>query len=402
MTRRMVWTAVVLLVLLALAALWVLPRLEQVDIERREPPDVEALRNPYLAAMRFLETMGRTVVLKTNAHALENIPPGGVILLDAGRRSEMSDTRVQRLLEWVAGGGYLVVATEQPDMDDPLLALLGIAVDAEAEDDEESDAEGDEEPVAAGAPDDEDEAGDALPDSIAVGLPGSERPLQITTSLPGFDPGESEPEWLAGRDETTPQILHLRHGVGHVTVVGSLSALFANSTIGHFDHAELLWRLIGRYAPKDGGPIWLMTRITHESLWQWLVRALPHALFSAAVLLLLWLWSVVPRFGAVAPTPSPARRELREHLQAVGRYVWHAGGGGQWLAVARAAFHEQLGRSHPALAALPRTEQVQALAELTQHPGTLIDAALHQAADSPQSFTLALRMLRKLERTLRP
>ena len=96
----------------------------------------------------------------------------------------------------------------------------------------------------------------------------------------------------------------------------------------------------------------------------------------------------------------PSRRELREHLTALGRYVWRAGGLDHWLRVAREDFLARLSLRHPAVAALSPPEQATELARMSGRSASLIAAALHGTVGSPHSFTQAMRTLRNLERVL--
>lgn len=392
MTRRIFWFALIAVAMLILIGAWASTNFEHVEVEHWEPPGVEARRNPMLAMTRFLEVMGRRVEQNNSASALDQLPKGGVILLDAGRRGEMLPERRQHLLDWVAGGGYLIVAAEAPGVADPLLEYFGVDCGCKAGTDEDEDEGGDEL--------DESTKKKKLPETLTVAVPGGGRELQVDFDYREFATGDREPLWQAAWGKRPPQILHFTHGRGNVTVLPRLGGYFSNHSIGEHDHAEFLWRLVETYAPDRSQPVLLLTRMAHVTLWQWLLATLPAALLAATALLLLWLWSVVPRFGIAAPEAPPARRELREHLAAVGRYVWRVGGFEHWLEIARAAFRERLARSHPALLALPPGEQAQALATLTQRPAGLIAAALHEPVRSPQSFTLALRTLRNLERIL--
>ena len=385
MTRRIVWGSLLAIALVVLGGVLLSMRFEQIEVDHWEPPGAEARRNPFLAATRFLEAMGRQVEQKRSAGALDALPKGGVIVLDSGRRGEMLPERRKRLLDWVAGGGYLILAAEPAGVDDPLLEYFKVDCGCKVEtDSEEEDAD---EPA-------------TRPETFAVEIPGGQKPLQVNFSQRTFSTGEIEPLWQAGYGKEPPQILHFLHGRGNVTILPMLGGFYNNRRIGEHDHAEFLWRLIETYAPDRSQPVLLLTRMAHVTLLQWLVSTLPAALMAAGTLLLLWLWSVVPRFGTAAPEAPPARRELREHLAAVGRYVWRVGGFDHWLEIARAAFRERLARSHPALLALSPQDQAQALARLTQRPIGLIAAALYEPVRSPQSFTLALRTLRNLERIL--
>jgi hypothetical protein len=174
----------------------------------------------------------------------------------------------------------------------------------------------------------------------------------------------------------------------------------SNRQIGEEDHAELYWSLLRRYDPSPQPQVLLLSRLQMPTLFAWLWENAWAACTGAALLLVLWLWRIIPRFGSVRPEAPAARRELREHLAAIGRYQWRSGGLAALLTAAREHFHCRLLRRQPTIAALPPTAQPAALAALSNRPAVRIAAALDGPVDSPHAFTDALRTLRNLERDL--
>lgn len=440
MTRRIVWLSVLALAVLVIGTAWFLTEFEQVPVKHRTGEQLEARRNPYLALERFLEQMGRPLTRVSRTDMLDQLSPNGVLILDCCRRSQMSPQRVDRLLAWVAAGGYLMMVPEADSIPDPLLDRLGVVRSEPETDDDESTG-----PAAdAGAPnpdDQEDEDGDpgigeeipdgdeaeeggnndetfdpgtpaeagadgqicrpdSTPDIVTVTIPHT-RPLTATYRRPSLWSTRIEPEWSAGGDDGSgAQWLHLAYGQGQITIAAGWGRSLQNRRIGDHDHAELLWALLQAYRPDPAQPIVLATRMNVITLWDWLIESAWPAVAALAIWLGIWLWHRLPRFGPVQPEAPPDRRELREHLAAVGRYLWRAGGLGHWLGIARESFLTRLGRRHPALLDLAPAEQANALAQLSGHSSSLIMTALHEPVASPQSFILALRTLRNLEHSL--
>lgn len=384
MTRRIVWIALAAAAFVILSGSWFLAHFERVRVEKWSPPAKEAQRNPYLALERFMAAMGRPLARAENAVFLDRLPAGGVLILDNHRRAHLSPARLKRLLAWVEAGGYLIVAAEPFAVNDPVLAFFQVNCGCGAE------------PATPALP----QTRKAAPRSINVSIPGAARPLAVDFNYAGLTPGKIAPVWRSGAPDYRDQLLHFRHGAGQVTVLSGLAWLFANRQIGHQDHAELLWTLLETYQPDRSRPVTLVTHLSVPSLWEWLADSAWTAVVSAAVLVALWLWAIVPRFAPARPEAAAGRRELGEHLSALGRFVWRAGGLEHWLEVARESCRNRLALRHPAILDLPPAEQAAALAELAGRPASLIAAALHQPAATPQSFTLALRTLRNLERTL--
>jgi len=236
------------------------------------------------------------------------------------------------------------------------------------------------------------------PKTVSLTVPGSPRALTIDFRCFDFATGERAPEWAVTSTGFCTNLLHFKQGRGAVTILPL--SLFTNTSIGQHDAAELLWTLVQTYQPQRQGPLILMTRLHLPTLWEWLTGPAFAALIAGLLLLVLWLWRIIPRFGPLAPEPEPHRRQLREHLTAVGRYVWRAGGLTHWLQIAREAFFTRLKLRQPSLAQLPPDRLPAALSQLTQRPATLIASALYGRADSMHDFTIAMRTLRNLERSL--
>lgn len=397
MTRRIVWISVALLVLFGLGTAWFLTEFEQVPVKHRVKEQAEARRNPYLALERFLAGLGRPVARVKNAQALDELPAGGVLILDRQRRQHMGPARVERLLTWVETGGYLIVTPELVRVEDPLLDELEVErawpdADSQPQDDDQDDQQND----GGRTP----KRKLQLPKLVSVSLPGMEKPLRLAFRAPPLHVGDVEPEWQAGHEEVGDQVLHFSLGDGYLTVVAGLDSLLDNRHIGQQDHAELIWALLAAYSPDPAAPVVLAADLSVPDLWDWLAGPGLTALVAGLACLGLWLWRTVPRFGPPLPPPVPDRRELREHLAALGRYLWRAGGLDQWLTAARETFLARLALRHPALAALPPAEQAEALARMSHRSQSLIAAALHQPAATPHAFTTALRTLRNLQRTL--
>ncbi len=391
MTRRVAWITVAVLAVLVLGGTWVLSQFEEVDVPRRDAPAPEARRNPYLAFERFMTRMGRPVIRSGDPGLFDHLPPGGVLILDRNRRAHLTQARVDRLFAWVEGGGYLLVAAEQRGTPDPILDRLGARWVEFKPEPPKQDAAADAPPAPAPA------APKWTPPLARV--PGEAQPFSLLPGGLGLKAAGTPAQWTGGEGRFGASVLHYGMGRGNVTVVVNLDRMLSNDAIGTFDHAEFVWALLRHYRPD--GPVTLLARLAVPDLFEWLADYAWGAVIAAAALVLLWLWRIVPRFSTPAPEPAPTRRELREHLAAIGRYVWRAGGLGHWLAVGRAAFHAHLSLHHPALAALPLAQRADALAALTHRSRGLVLAALGGPATTPAEFTRAMRTLKNLEHDLR-
>ena len=89
--------------------------------------DKAALRNPYLAAVYFLQRLDVDARSYDSFEKLQPLPENGAIFV-SNSSNVLSARRVDRLIEWVKGGGHLIVAAQPPGSgaSDQLLEFFSI------------------------------------------------------------------------------------------------------------------------------------------------------------------------------------------------------------------------------------------------------------------------------------
>jgi hypothetical protein len=318
-----------LLALAVLGAVWFFQNWENVPVRERVPASGEARLREFLAAERFAERMGMPARELRSLADLES-PPAGAVLLLPSHRQAIDAQRATRLLAWVARGGHLVVEAELVGVSDPLLDAAGVRRDTRK-------------PPA------------LKPLSVALG----ERRLTVHMSSGMSLRAAGRPVFQAG-----DQLVSVARGKGLISAATSLD--FArNPGIGAHDHAEFLWTVL-TLAPAPSLQVFF--RPQRLSLWGFLAEHAAPALAAAFVLLGLWLWRIVPRFGPVPTDPPPARRRLLDHLRASGRYLWAEGERLELAVVARDAALRRLARAQPDFAVASASEKASRVAALADVP----------------------------------
>jgi hypothetical protein len=169
---------------------------------------------------------------------------------------------------------------------------------------------------------------------------------------------------LQGADEERGRYVSFEHGKGTVTAVSGLH--FArNRLIGTHDNAEFFWRLLDP-VPAAGLQVYL--RPERLSLWGFLKQHAAPVLLASAVLIVLWLWRIAPRFGPVQPDAAPARRRLLDHLRASGRFYWAQGLRARLVIAARDAALRRITRAQPDFAQLSAAERAARVCALARIP----------------------------------
>jgi hypothetical protein len=368
MSRQTLWTIVALVAALG-GAVWFFNNFERVPDKEWTGYQGEARRNSFLAAERLLDRMGvRVRHLKTPIE-LRELPPRGTLILPA-RRNALAPAERERVLEWVAAGGHLIVENENHRLPDPILDALGVKR------------------APAKAP------GQSRPTEVR--LPHAPGPLKAYL---GSAQTLVAPEGaLRVQDRQVVQLVHFRSGRGQVTVLGDLGFV-RNWAIGQHDHAELLWQLV-RFQP-DTGAVFVFDNPQKLSLLAWLADNAWAALAAGALLLAVWLWRIAPRFGPMAPDPQPVRRRLLDHLRASGRFQWAAGGAATLAEAAREAALRRVARAQTDFAALAPAERAARLAASFDLPAEEAGRLLRPAQNlQPAEFVSAMRVFQRIHERL--
>jgi len=377
-------TALVASIVLAIAVLggtWFLATHERVDTRVWVGPSPAARSNPYLAAMRFLERFDIKPRFVTSLETLSDLPPGTALWLPAGRTS-LSPHQMGELQTWIQNGGHAVAEPEPTHDQDLLLDKYGIV----RTDPPRSPTE----------------------PTVQVDLPGAAAPIVVSrVAGPVLASRRLQPDAFASASEA-PWLVSFTIGAGRLTAISGMQR-FHNRSIGSHDNAELMRQVV---TLSPAAEHLLIVRLPGNlPLWDWLREHALPSLGAATALLLLWLARVTPRFGPLQAADTPQRRQLLEHIHAVGRFRWTRGGRLALLDAARAVCQRQIATLLPRLAQLPDAQRHHELATqvgidassiataFLGHPRTTRDfvhmvatlASIHARTGSRRSSAIAQR-----------
>lgn len=365
--KQQVFAILLVALIGAAAVVWFLANFERVPSERFVGYSGEARDHRYLAVERLITRMG------IPARHIETLPelrqlPGDATLILPSRGAGLSSRERLALVEWIETGGHLIVEAA-PGNSDPLLELFDVETG---------------------------EAGE-IEKGVEVNLPQAASPLRIEAYLDRTlaRAGDS----LRVQGETATFLLHFRLGAGRVTVLDEFWFM-SNDRVGNGDHAELVWQLV-RFQPATSSVL-VFDNPRKPSLWSWLVERAWTVLTAGVVLIALWLWRIVSRFGPIAPEAELNRRRLSDHLRASGRFLWSTGAGAAMAEVAREAAIHRIARAQPDFASLTSAERETRLAAVFG-----LDAADARILESttkmsiPHDFVHAIRVFQQIHERLR-
>jgi hypothetical protein len=366
-----------ILILVALIAA-VLSQLERRTLEIEVVPSEEAVRNPLLAAERFLARLAIPVSSESGRERLRRLPHTTDTLV-VRHTGALAPERRRALDQWMRDGGRLVVTASDPNAgpaeEGDLIAGYGVRPSAE---DADRNAADDQTEVLA---------------EIQVGDP--ERPLRVafSTERSLLTMLEQEPETAIIAGDRL-RLVRLSVGDGSLTVLAD-DRFMTNAAIGEHDHALFMTYLVD-LAP--GGSVWLLYDREMPWIGALVWSAAPYAVISGALCLLAWAWSAGARLGPLQPVPTRHRRDLLEHLDASGDFHWRHGQADHLIKPTRRRVLERWRRRRPDLGGLDNAALAHAIAVIADEDPDAVVRALHVHAEDTDAFVRQSALLQRLWR----
>ncbi len=378
MRNRLLWIlfGLVLLLLVGWGVRWFFSNFEQQTREVVEGISPAARKNPLLAAERFLNRINITTESISGRDQLLKPPAEPGLLLVYRLVGSLPAEREQALLAWVRRGGHLLVTPQQAwdeeaeTSGNSLLDDLGVQpVFLDGDEDESDSAEAD-----------STTEDDSEPAPLRFRMPGANGPIAVA-----FNPRRQlfdrlgHADWTAESDQGS-HLLQYAVGRGKVTVLSDLQP-FSNQSIGEHDHALLLALLAGEQRRA-----WLLYSSAMPSLPVLLWRHVPGLVISLLTLVGLLVWSLTRRSGPLRSAEQPARRNLMEHLGAVGRYLWRVDRAAGTFRQSQLALEQAWQRRHPVLGTLPQRGRCEWIAAYTGLSPGAVEQALYGDYQGEQGF----------------
>ena len=298
MSRGFLYT--VGLLLMATLAIWFLANFERIEVESESYWTAEAYRNDYLAAQLLIQAAGiDSQSLQSKSSKMEMPDASGAIVATLSGTVARARTLQSQLEQWTADGGHLMLLLPY-DLDEAgidWLAQFGIehvGIDWDDVDEDES----------------SDEA--LAEDESTYFIELDYIDFRLATSGDSGQP-------VAVGDRFGQVAVRMPYGDGYVTAFAN-TELFTNWMIDDQDHARLFLDLVvGDWQPDA---VWFFLDIDTPPLYQLLWQWVPLTIITLVLLLLVWLWSQMPRFGPAREFAAEAPRSLIEHVQAAGALSW--------------------------------------------------------------------------------
>lgn len=197
----------------------------------------------------------------------------------------------------------------------------------------------------------------------------------------------------AMKDDYGITVARLLRGQGVVTLVAG-SWMFSNMRILEPANASLLLDIVDGY--YDPGKVWFVYSNSFDSLLAYIWKMIPLTVIALAIALVLWLLTVLPRFGPPIRPMVRDRRSLIEHISAAGTFEWKHAERDALASSAISLLLHTAERRHPGIGRLPLRDQANRLASITGIPAQEIaDALATIDGHTPRGFTRHMQILQE-------
>ena len=412
-------TTIVLTLVFGLAV-WGLYALVEVCEEKVESIwSLEAQRNPFLAAEKFLQQSGIGVVEMEGFASLESLD--GVSTLFVGDSNQVT-TQVQldRVMEWLERGGNVIyTADTYAYEDDMLLERFHIEVEwyrddkySDDEDEEEKEKkslsdtmreynrqieEGKtrEEIVASMAEDESLTYVDFDDGSGELEVAFADHRILLHPYVDGYDNDDSVPVPRSGSySENGVHLLQFEVGDGLLTVISDPSVWTSYRIDGH-DHAFLLWKL-----SASGGSFAILSPVLQDSLWDLTVEHAGELLIAVSFLIAIWIWHLAYRFGRMVPRDLSRTRALAEHFSSISHYLWHRRHGEYLIQPLRQRVMRRASLKLGDFAMAEPDQQMEILSQRSDRTIASVTRAMKESNFSEAGFVQTVKLLKHIEQSL--
>ncbi len=374
---------------------------------------VDALRNPYLAAQRFMDESGIPVTDVDSLVKLDELTSLGTLFFSDANQVQ-TPRQLRQVMDWLeVGGNVIYTADSVAHGDDLLLREFEVEVEWREFEDEAADEE---KPLSETLREYNRQIEDGKSREDIVRSFNDEED-SLTTVQFSDDIGALEVAFNDAKILTQPYIADSESDTSHQPFSWSFSAygvhmmqfevgsglltiisdpgIWTSYQVDQYDHAYLLWLL-----SSGEGNFAILRSVLRDSIWVLMARNATELLIATGLMLLIWIWRSGYRFGRLLPRDLAHSRALGEYFSSISHYLWHRRHGEYLVAPLR---QRVLRRVSLVLGEFSRADQ-QRQFELIAKRCDLDPASVSRAFSvddfNETSFVQTVRLLKHIEQSL--
>lgn len=352
-------------------AVWLYQNLVEKETTFRTPPSAEARQNPLLAAQRMFQALQQETASVRGTELLQALPSHNDTLLVYQHNTPFTQERFERLWQWVEQGGHLILdlsqlSDEQRDISSfRILAELAVEIDRD---------------------------GARLRDLVEVDFDLQDGPVTVRFDTPFTLLDTSGRAIGSVSADQGYHLLQYEVGVGQITLINDLE-MISNDRIGDHEHAYFAFLLA-----RSNGKLWLLYDPFRKSLFALLLEHAGSVLLSLLLLGLAWVWQGARRFAPLQTEPSRIRRDLMQHVVAVGAFEERHALMQTRFAATQASIEHRWMLRHPQLLQMNESERAQWIAEQAGEDPSEVQAALYTNYSDELEFVSHSALLARIRR----
>jgi Domain of unknown function (DUF4350) len=295
--KAFIITALIILTITSLVVVFVNTVFVKYEKEISSMPSVKAIKNPFLAAERFLGEIGKNAQSLSDRRLLIDLPGKNDLIIINNFGGNLPEDREEALISWIKSGGSLVITADRL-WDEELLKTGNNLLDRyDIRPEIKSEEMKHERSVV----------------EIELGVETKAK-ISFLSNKFLIDPKGKAEEVYAG--ENGNHMVQIKIGQGKLIVLSDNSFL-KNKNIDKNDHAYFL-----AYLVKNRSKVWLMYSSNMPSLLSLIWGNASLFVISFLTLLLLCILRLNLKSGPMLVETDHRSRNLMEHLEASGNFYF--------------------------------------------------------------------------------
>lgn len=339
------WAVIIIATLITGYLYWFYSNFTKVLVEENIGPTKEARTNPYFAAEKMLNKIGK----QASSHRNFSVLDGGLETVDTlvieSSRVGLSEIKRDTIKSWLSSGGHLILLATEIYNDelessrDIFLDELGIRLydSNEYNWDQEEDLR-----------------------FTNLTFEGTDVVTKIELDTNRYITDVSGDATFIGGNASSDLFAQYHLDDGMISILTDFS-LWKNYYIDDFDHAMFLYQLVG-----GGKNVWFLYNAEQPSLFSTMKETIPLVLISFAILLALTLFSSSWRKGSPRSDQELSQREIMQHIEAAGEFSYRSDDGIALLASLISSLEAKLRLT---IYQFSRLNQQQKIRKISQHTG---------------------------------
>jgi hypothetical protein len=374
---------------------------------------VDALRNPYLAAQKFMAESGVAVTDVDSLVKLDELTSLGTLFFSDANQVQ-TPRQLRQVMDWLeVGGNVIYTADSVAHGDDLLLREFEVEVEWREFEDE---AAGEEKPLSETLREynRQIENGKSREDIVHK---LNEEEGSLTTIQFSDDIGALEVAFNDAKILTQPYIADSESDTSHQPFSWSYSAygvhmmqfevgsglltiisdpgIWTSYQVDQYDHAYLLWLL-----SSGEGNFAILRSVLRDSIWTLMARNATELLIAAGLILLIWIWRSGYRFGRLLPRDLAHSRALGEYFSSISHYLWHRRHGEYLVTPLRQRVLRRASLTLGEFSLADQQRQFELIAERCDLNPVSVTRAFNVDDFNETSFVQTVRLLKHIEQLL--